>query len=393
VPTYPEPPKDPVTEAKEWIDRGQALVAQRQAKDFPEVLRSYSEAIKLLEPLCSAPANPLRDLLAVAYTHQGFTLLASRDEAALQMALASFDRAIALRSTLLDLGEPWFRYNLAGVWINRADTVAQRGAKERLPEAMQAYDEAVRIASGLDSASHPAFAWRKAVAWLNRGSAVLRFFDPTRWEQAQGDFEATLRELEPLPAPKAVAVASAWTGLGEVALRRGEAEQARLQAGRALHAIAAEPEETLESVQTGLRACLLLGAVSRKEAEQPGQKFREAEREALDQIEDGLDRALRRPDRRLLMPLIIEAFVHCTRAYGQRQPQFLAEFMREALEKGGADLATPQTLKFAVHELDVTLNRVSNGWLPSLQRETIESVLTAVTEMRTLRQELADRVQ
>jgi tetratricopeptide (TPR) repeat protein len=392
LPSNPEPSPDPVLAAKTLIDRGQNLSAGRRIQDLPEILRCFGEAIRLLEPLCAEPGNPLRDLLAVAYTHQGFALLSTRDDGALPLVLSSLDRAIALRATLLDPGEPWFRYNLVGVWINRADVLLQRGAKERLPEAIQAYDEAVRLAGDLDSAVHPAFGWRKAVARLNRAGATLRLFAPGILDQAAGDFEAALRELDPLPPPKAVAVASAWTGLSEIALRRQETETARQYADRALQVLAQEGSENFETVQTGLRARLLLGAISRKEEQEPGQNIRAAEAKAADLIEEGLGIALARPERSALMPLIIEAFAHCTRVYVVRQPKFLAEFVREFLARGAPELTSPQMLRFAIGELDAALNRLSREGLASMQPEAIEATLATVTDLRELRAELAGQL-
>lgn len=80
--------------AAAWMNRGDALTRQRNPEQLPDAVRSYDEALSILQELDSFAHPPFVVRYAVAWMNRGHTLMSMGTPEALPSAVTSFQNAI-----------------------------------------------------------------------------------------------------------------------------------------------------------------------------------------------------------------------------------------------------------------------------------------------------------
>jgi tetratricopeptide (TPR) repeat protein len=327
------------------------------------------------------PEEEARHAEANQCTLRGMALLDTRDTAALVEALACFDRAIALRQNLpLDL-QPWFRWGLTAGWMNRAEALHRLGRDE---EALASYGAALQHLARVPRDLDEAVRWRVALAHMNR-ALVLRALGSERLDEALATVANAVDCLSHPPPVNArergtlglalMNQARMWLDQSPPQLR--EAQAASWRGRELLRELEYADETAAEAAMHARHAYCLATAIL---LESPPVAAPEADVwivHASDAVEEGLQLYHRWHsclDARL-RPLAVELYRFGCRIYLAYQPQFLAEFVldimnkvrdsapetdfliaaREAIEAAGAVLRARGLGQLGLRRLDDTL--------------------------------------
>jgi tetratricopeptide (TPR) repeat protein len=305
--------------------------------DWAASVQCHRRAVELLQELpVTEDAEYMADLGA-AWINLGCALQSGTSRESLLEALDAFDRGVGLLGTLPVESNPRFRHNLAAAWMNRADALAVIGAATSGSGALQAYGRAVEIARELPLDEKPSFRVLLASCWINKGNFQQRLHD---FPGAARAYDEALAAIGTLPQSghrlACHHAATAWTNRAEVFLTQPTPDGALLAVESAEMALA-----TLKGRDLGgaAGAKLILRALRAKgcglEAGLVGGNGQPADivSALTDLAEQGMGLALANrnaaPD--VFDPLIGWFYSFGGRAYGRHQPQFLAEYLEEAL--------------------------------------------------------------
>jgi tetratricopeptide (TPR) repeat protein len=317
-----------------WTDRGTQHLAA--GGDWESSVRCHHRAVELLGelPLDGDPAY-LADLGA-AWVNLGCALQVGPTRASLGEALDAFDRAVELLSGLPFQSNSRFRHNLAAAWMNRADAFALVDTETSRSRALQAYARAIEVAGELPLDEKPSFRILLGSCWINLGNLHQRL---SRIPEAVHAYEGAVAALGGLPASghrlACHHAATAWANRGEALLSSTTSEACREAVESARMALAQVEGRDLEApvdAKLSLRALRVLAR---------GLEFLargsaiSTERAGIltDVAERGLGLAFcgRRRDPAFFDPFVVWFFSFGSRIYGRYQPQFLSEYIAEAL--------------------------------------------------------------
>ncbi len=378
-----------------WTDRGTQGLVSAGASGWRASVDCHLRAVELLGGLPVAEnADYLADLGA-AWVNLGCALQADPTRESLARALEAFDRGVDLLGRLPFEGNPRFRHNLAAAWMNRADAFAQIDTPTSRSGALQAYGRAIEVAGELPLDEKPSFRVLLASCWINLGNLRQRMGD---FRGAVHSYDGALAAIGSLPrSGHRLArhhAATAWTNRGEALLSESSADGARESVESARTALAQLGGRDMGGAADAKLALRALRVMARGlEAQLRAADSRgPLEIAALtDVAERGMSLAFANrgaaPD--VFDPFVLWFFSFGSRAYGHYQPQFLAEYIGEALQRLDPD---------ASGELAIGLRAVAlkaaAGALEALSRNRLlvhgtrqtELLMRAVRDLRTLLQ-------
>jgi tetratricopeptide (TPR) repeat protein len=364
-----------------WTDRGVAWLVSGGPGGRTAAVHCHRRAIDLLGQLPVSENPDYMADLATAWVNLGCALLAGDREGSMKEALGAFDRAIELLERLPIDANPRFRHNLAAAWMNRAEAEGPIGAEAA--GAAQSYMRAIDIARGLPLDEKPSFRILLGSSWINLGNLRQRQGDLLGAVQA---YDFALSGLGELPeSGHRLArhhAATAWTNRAEALVCVGWGEAASLAAESARRALEhVEGRELCGAVNAklGLRALKALAQGLEASLRVRGcVASSDKVSEITDVAERGMILALgSRPSApEVFDPFIAWFFSFGSRAYGRYQPQFLAEFLGEMLQRSKSH-ACPRLES----ELRAIASQAATGALEGLGRGRIFVDGTRRTEL------------
>jgi hypothetical protein len=296
-------------------------------------------AVEVLGGLPVAEDDEYLADLGAAWVNLGCALQAGPSPESLKEALDALDRGIELLGRLPVHSSTRFRHNLAAAWMNRADALARADARDSRSGALHSYGRAIDIAGELPLDEKPSFRVLLASCWINKGNVRQRLLD---FPGAVWAYDEALSAIGTLPKSghrlACHHAATAWTNRAEALLSQSTSDGAIVAVESAEMALA-----TLEGRDLGgaADAKLILRALRAKgcglEALMGGGNGHGADKVSAltDLAEQGMALAFASrnaaPD--VFDPLIGWFFSFGSRAYGRHQPQFLAEYLEEALAR------------------------------------------------------------
>lgn len=348
-----------------WLWRGRLLVMADKNEVVVQGLHSLDQALIRLR--VAGARDGVEDLLAMAWMNRGAGLFRLESREALAEAVRSYEQAIPLlerapESARNALGASWMNRGVGLMNLNQV-TEAKEATVARLAEAAKSLERAIAVLEPVAATQRPAL-HNLASSWSNL--ALLR----TRLEDAAGAVVAHRQAVElfrPLAAAAGDAgetfeLAARLYNLGQACGAAGETREA-LAAGREalVHAALVETRdpqalELVLRIRHGL--CVVLGgllAAARAKAEDPDRSARLEE--AGDLVEDGLA-ALKARGASTEGVAAAGARLYDFGAwlYRTQQPQFLAEFLLEHL---GDNKACAQIAAAAVQAARQSLSQRS----------------------------------
>jgi len=375
-----------------WTDRGTAHLVSGGPGDWAASVDCNRRAVELMDGLPVAENEGYLADLGAAWVNLGCALLADPSRRSLEEALGAFDRGTDLLGRLPVGSSPRFRHNLAAAWMNRADALAQIDSETSRSGALRAYGRAIEIAGRLPLDEKPSFRVLLASCWINLGSLQQRMLDFTGAVRACDGALAAIGSLPRTGHRLATHhAATAWTNRGEALLSESPVEGARRSvesAGMALALLEGRAVGGAADAKLRLRALRVMarGLEARVRSSPHG-----ADEVAVltDVAERGMSLAFSSrhaaPD--VFDPFVIWFFSFGSRAYGRHQPQFLAEYLNEALRR-------PESR--ACRELAVGLRAIAlksaAGTLEGLGRNRLlvhgtrqtELIMQAVRDLRAI---------
>ncbi len=243
--------------------------------------------------------------------------------------------------------------DLAVACMNRGHALALQGDEPSLAAALDAYDEAItRLRPLVTSSANPSWANSLGAALLNRGQLLHRLHGTAQATAALAAFAEAAGLLQPcIDAPPGALASSPWPrrNLSGVLLNRANLllDLGHLPAARAAATEAfalSAPHERVDVIDADLalkarRAlCDAIGRLIVTE----GADQEALAREASDLVDAGLALARYWTSRGAGQPreLALRLFHFGAQLYRFHQPHFLAEFIRENVAVGDAQLRT-----------------------------------------------------
>jgi len=326
-----------------WTDRGVAWLVSGGPGGRTAAVHCHWRAIELLGQLPVGDNSDYLADLATAWVNLGCALLADDREGSIKEALGAFDRAIGFLECLPIDASPRFRHNLAAAWMNRAEAEGCIDTEAVGAGAARSYLRAIDIARGLPLDAKPSFRILLGSSWLNLGNLRQRQGDLLGAVQA---YDCALSGLGELPeSGHRLArhhAATAWTNRAEALVCAGwgeAASQAAESARRALEHVEGRELCGAVNAKLGVRALKALARGLEASLRARG-CIASSDRvaEITDVAERGLQLALgsRASAPEVFDPFILWFFSFGGRAYGRYQPQFLAEFLGEVLQRSKA---------------------------------------------------------
>jgi hypothetical protein len=371
-----------------WTDRGTACLVSGWPGDRAESIRCQRKAIALLEALPIHENSGYLADLGTAWVNLACALQEDDTAESIPQALRALDRAIDLLDRL-PLGEsPRFRHNLAAAWMGRADAAVRMDTAACRRDALRDYGRAIALARTLPLEEKASFRVLLGSCWINLGNLHQRL---SALSQAVAAYDEALSALGDLPsAPHRMAchhAATAWTNRGEALLGyfRGDgAGQAVDSARRALVLVERTGLDRPAAAKLSLRALRVMA--SGLESLMRGESARgDSVARLTDIAERGIDLAIgcRVAAPEVFDPFIAWFFSFGSRAYGRCQPQFLAEYLQEVLQRLDLDDAQP-----IAAELRTIARQATAGALEGLGRNRLLLEGTPQTELllRTARE-------
>jgi len=322
-----------------WTDRGTQGLVFAGTSGWRDSVDCHMRAVELLDGL-PIEENPeyLADLGA-AWVNLGCALQSDPSRESLAKALEALDRGVDLLGRLPFGENPRFRHNLAAAWMNRADAFSQIDTATSRSSALQAYSRAIEVAGGLPLDDKPSFRVVLASCWINLGNLRQRMGE---FRSAVHAYDGALAAIGSLPKTghrlARHHAATAWTNRGEALLAESPADGASdsVESARtALAQLGGREMGGATDVKLALRALRVLarGLEARLRA---GASHGALEIAALtDVIERGMNLAFanRGAGADGFNPFVLWFFSFGSRAYGLYQPQFLAEYLAETLQR------------------------------------------------------------
>jgi tetratricopeptide (TPR) repeat protein len=355
-----------------WTDMGTAHLVSGGPGDWIASVKCNRRAVELLGGLPLAEDTSYLADLGAAWVNLGCALQADPSKGSLDEALDAFDRAIELLEQLPFEANSRFRHNLSAAWMNRADAFVQIGTATSLARALQAYGRAIEIARELPLGEKPSFRVLLASCWINRGNLHQRLQD---FSGAVRAYDGALAAIGNLPRSghrlACHHAATATTNRGEALLSDSPIENAQkaVESARiALEQIDGRDLDGLADAKLCLRALRVMARGF--EAQMHGCNGQGADKVAAltDVAERGMDIALRSraaaPD--VFDPFVIWFFSFGSRAYGRHQPQFLAEYLEDALGR-----LEPHACPALATELRALARQAVSGALEGLGRNRL----------------------
>lgn len=333
-----------------WLWRGRLLVMADNTQVVVQGLHSLDQAIARLR--AAEGREGVEDALAIAWMNRGSGLFRLESREALTEAVRSYDQAIEL----LERAPEGTRNALGASWMNRGVglmnldhvTEAKEATVARLADAARSLERAITVLEPVASTQRAAL-HNLASTWSNLG--MLR----SRQEDAAGAVAAHRKAVElfrPLAAEAGDAgetfeLAARLFNLGQACGAAGDTREALASGREALvHAAlvkTGDPQAFELVLRTRHALCVVLGgllASGRAKSEDPERAARLEE--AGDLVEDGLAAVRARGE--------VSAGVGAAGArlyefgawlYRTQQPQFLGEFLLEHLgeDKARAKIA------------------------------------------------------
>jgi tetratricopeptide (TPR) repeat protein len=383
-----------------WCGRGNAQRA-RGAAGFAEARRSYDEAVKIFETTAASGAadDARRHDLANVWMNRGLALLAAGAPEHIVEALANFDHAIAQRRELPAGPNHEYRFGLAASWLHRADALIRLGTPEHWREALAAYDEALAAMRTLPIEENDWFRHRLAITWMNRGIAGQTALGAEGATEVLRDFDACIGLLKnhrvcERPEGKHL-LACAWLNRAGVLLATAAqtADDARAAAlvARDTTAALAEQQPGFAEVALKARHALVRVALLKLAEVKTADDRREIMSEATDAVDEGLalTRAWAQRGVAAFQPIEAELFRLGAQLYLQHQPQFLAEFVLENLDRtGGAPPANRAMIQIGREVVAHALQSLRSRGFGELGQAGMERTLEILGDLRAAEKKL-----
>lgn len=335
-----------------WLWRGRLLVMADKMDAVVQGLHSLDQAIVRLQLFAGVPEA--EESLAIAWMNRGSGLFRLEQREALAEAIRSYEQAIRL----LERGPESARNALGASWMNRGvgllhlapTTETKEAETARLAEVVKSFEQAVALLEPL-AATQPAALHNLASTWSNLGLVRARQGDTAGAAVAQKKAVDLFRPLAMSggDAGETFELAARLFNLGQACGAAGDTEGA-LAAGREALEVASkvttnDPQALELTLRTRHALCVVLGgllATGRTKTDDPERSARLAE--AGDLVEDGLS-ALRERLGMLTEGVATAAtrlYEFGAWLYRTQQPQFLGEFLLEHLggDKARAQIAT-----------------------------------------------------
>jgi len=325
-----------------WTDRGTERLVSGGSAEWAASVHCHRRAVELLSELPVEENISYRADLGAAWVNLGCALQAGTTRESLLEALGAFDRAVDLLGSLPIEANPRFRHNLAAAWMNRADAFARIDTATSRAGALRAYARAIEIAGALPLDEKPSFRVLLASCWINLGNLHQRLLE---FPSAIRAYDGALSAIGNLPRSghrlASHHAATASVNRGEAFLSQGARADAELAVESARMALAqVEGREFSGHVDAklSLRALRVLARGLESPIRGGASPGAASVAELTDVAERGLDLAFggHEANPRFFDPFIVWFFSFGSRIYGRHQPQFLAEYLGEVLERWDA---------------------------------------------------------
>lgn len=308
--TLPDEPRSPdsateknvtdplaIERARLLLWRGRLLVTSAQPEAIVAGLRSLDQAISRLKALGDADAQTLNDL-STAWMNRGAGLFRLVSPEALRESVRSYDEAIAVlqrnpdHRASIPLGAAWMNRGVGLMHLCENETADSPAVlTERLAAADDSLGNAISQLTGIAETGQPAARRNLASAWANLGLLRARRKDPAGAFAAHRQSVELFRASIGGDAPETLDLATRLLNLAQAAGATGETDAA-LAAGREARLLAESVESTLpHASELSLRArhtiCVALGGqLARSSTPTPEQAARQ--QEAFQLVDEGL---------------------------------------------------------------------------------------------------------
>lgn len=314
-------------------------------------------------------------------------------------AVAYYDRAITCLQENPN-SDPSMHRELAIAWMNRGNALQKLTTRE----AVSAYDHAIRIFTALDSSGDPALTNSLGAAYLNRSHALQQLGDSHRIE-ATRSCEQAVSILGSLPLDTQLAarlnLAGAQLNLAHLIFAsddQGRCLRAHAATADALNLAAGHELERAAFAEIGLKARRILCEIIGQwliETDDPSRQ-KQLIATASDAVDTGLTLARRWEslDATQFRPLAERLFRFGTAFYRRHQPQFLADFVLENLDRDHTSDAFQQHPEFREiarealastrHDLRTQFPVVANNPQSERRLQTLQAIESALVRLRHL---------
>jgi tetratricopeptide (TPR) repeat protein len=327
-----------------WTDRGTQGLVSTGAPGWRASVDCHMRAVELLDGLPIDENTEYLADLGAAWVNLGCALQSDPSRQSLSKALGAFERGVDLLGRLPFGDNPRFRHNLAAAWMNRADAFSQIDTATSRSSALEAYARAIEVAGELPLDEKPSFRVLLASCWINLGNLQQRIGE---FRSAVHAYDGALAAIGSLPKTghrlARHHAATAWTNRGEALLAESLAEGAgeSVESARtALAQLGGRDMGGAADVKLALRALRVMARGLEAQL-RAGASHGPLEIAVLtDVAERGMNLAFANrgaaPD--VFDPFVLWFFSFGSRAYGLYQPQFLAEYLAETLQRLDRDV-------------------------------------------------------
>ena len=326
--------------------------------------------------------------LGTAWVNLGCALQSGGTAHSLEEAHRALGRAIDLLERLPIEGNPRFRHNLAAAWMNRADASGGMDTATGRRDALSDYGRALEIARELPLHEKVSFRILLGSCFINLGNLHQRL---SAYSDAVSAYDEALAALGNLPRSghrlASHHAATAWTSRGEALLRLvGDRNAARAvdSARRALAQIDGLGLDRSIGSKLSLSALRVM-ASGLESLMRGGSAGADRLAELTDVAERGIDLAIAGRDAapEIFDPFLSWFYAFGSRIYGSYQPQFLAEYLEEVLQRWNFDERSPMRA-----ELRLIARQATAGALEQLGRSRLLLHGTPRTQLlvRTVRE-------
>lgn len=350
-----------------------------------------AEAVEMARSSSLCLTNEERNQFANTCTLRGLDLLTASRHEALAEALECFNQAISLRQDLpLEL-HPWYRWGLTAGWMNRGEALFRLGQRQ---EALRSYEEAIHHLEKLPLESEPIFTWRLGLAWMQHGLVLKDLLPPEAQQEVLTSFEKSVQTLEPQAAAGS-AMHRVTRGCCRVNLAAWRVQSpthasAALAAQEALCALDdLRPDETQNAgtahaaLQARHHYCQAVAWL----LEHPPVDAAQADDwilKAGDLVEESLTLTTHWQGALQAEDVPVQLFHFGCRIYLAYQPQFLAEFIEETLERSRSQPSAEGLRETAVKALSLAGDVLRKRGPASLGLTRLDDLLALLARLEKL---------
>jgi tetratricopeptide (TPR) repeat protein len=380
-----------------WMNRGNLYGMKRSAEGLQQALECYERAMRAMRKIVDAErTDDIKADLGALLANQGHAYLRLGGQQQWEKAVDCYQNSVAIFDQLPWRNHKRFHHHLIGGWYNLGNALQM--AANAHEDTVRCYENALALAQDFQPDELGHFLLLAGI-WLNYGNTIGRTEEDVALEKALRCYDNAIRLFQHLPLqpgqPHGYELASALANRANILSLEGKEwsdPNLALQVAQQALDIVKEREETdLYLAEISLKArrarCQAYGLLLPVKDELADERYHSAS----DEVDRALELIFLWEQRKVpaFRDLAVRLFHFGSHLYRIRQPQFLAEFVEEALN----GIADPRLLAAAKSVVSDALTDLKERQTVVIGTQATETLLSIVRELEDLQQRFDQNAQ